>query len=70
MTTTKLEDFRLLSYDERSILGTALLLYRDRYPESYPAIVEALSLRLSRTECQAGGCSMCRPENHPDYPEY
>lgn len=57
----KLKDFRLENYEERSILQTALQLYKHREgydPAEWP-IVEALALRLSRTECQPGGCEWC-----------
>lgn len=57
----KLEDFHLESYEERSVLIYALTRFRevlDRHPE-YKDAVNALLLRVSRTECQPGGCSYC-----------
>lgn len=64
--TLKLNEFHLESYDERSALGLALDLFDvARYPE-YKEAVAALKLRLSRTECQPGGCSICRPDLNPD----
>lgn len=59
-----LNEFHLESYDERSALQYALdMLDMTRVPH-YADAVAALKLRLSRTECQPGGCSYCRPELH------
>jgi hypothetical protein len=56
----KLEEFRLESYDERSTLQHALTYLRSHDPDNfYKPHVEALLTRLSRTECQPGGCSYC-----------
>lgn len=56
----ELGDFRLESYEERSVLLSALDLLRAYRPEDYnTAIREALALRLSRTKCQPGGCEYC-----------
>ena len=58
----KLEDFRLESYDERHVLQMAISLYRDRYSDMYREVADALALRLSRTQCQPGGCDLCSDE--------
>jgi hypothetical protein len=55
----KLDEFRLESYDDRHVLQMAIALYRDRYPDMYRETVDALALRLSRTQCQPGGCDLC-----------
>jgi hypothetical protein len=58
----KLDEFRLESYDERLVLVQALAFYQSRNPDMYPGAVEALNWRLSKTECQPGGCSICNPD--------
>jgi hypothetical protein len=59
--TIKLEDFRLESYDERQVILMALASYRDQVKDisSLAYALEDLELRLSRTQCQEGGCSYC-----------
>ena len=64
MATTKLEDFRLQVHEERSLLLSAVHHYRvwlEQHNISSQEL-EALILRLSRTECQPGGCSLCNPD--------
>jgi len=56
----KLNEFRLDTYDERSVLQYALELMRARHPDDHPEIVNTLLVRLSRTQCQTGGCEYCR----------
>jgi hypothetical protein len=58
----KLDEFRLETYDERSVLSTALKVYQHRYPGDNKATVTALLIRLSRTECQEGGCQYCNAD--------
>jgi hypothetical protein len=74
MANNKLEDFRLETYEDREMLITGLELYRDRYKsrwlEKEKARVEALLLRLSRTECQHGGCAHCNPDRAREEAEY
>ena len=63
----KLNEFRLETYDERFTLMCALdeLRKRERnlddrfYQNIHKRSLEALALRLSRTQCQPGGCSFC-----------
>ena len=55
----KLDEFRLEDYAERHILQVALMLYRRHYVDMDKEIVDALALRLSRTQCQPGGCEYC-----------
>ena len=65
---TKLGEFRLKSYDERSMLQTAMYLFRDRYPDSpHKGAIEDLLIRLSKTECQPGGCEICNPRDNPEW---
>ncbi len=56
----KLDEFRLETYDERFVLTLALAYFKGlpQYDE-YRGVVEALSMRLSRTQCQPGGCEYC-----------
>jgi hypothetical protein len=56
----KLNEFRLDTYDERSVLQYALELLRAYRPDNHPEIVNTLLVRLSRTQCQPGGCEYCR----------
>lgn len=57
----KLNEFKLETYDERSALQYALQLLRSERPDNcYEIQVEALLLRLSRTQCQPGGCDYCQ----------
>jgi hypothetical protein len=69
----KLEEFYLESYSERSVLQTALDYFRseqlERYPE-YKTAVENLLIRLSRTECQPGGCPYCNADRAREEEEY
>jgi hypothetical protein len=61
----KLNEFHLKSYDERSVLLTALRYFHDEQLEKYPeykTAFEDLFVRVSRTECQPGGCSYCNEE--------
>jgi len=58
----KLNEFRLESYEERSAVQTALRLLRHHHPDDDKAAVAALLIRLSRTECQEGGCEYCNAE--------
>lgn len=66
---TKLNEFRLETYEERSVLCTALQLYQDRYPGDNDATVRALLIRLSRTECQPGGCEYCNEDRRREADE-
>jgi hypothetical protein len=66
---TKLNEFRLETYDERSVLCTALQLYRNRYLGD-KATVHALLIRLSRTECQPGGCEYCNEDRRREADEW
>jgi hypothetical protein len=61
---TKLEDFRLESYNERQAVLTALMLFKQQRPFDPYALIEAADLiaRLVKVECQTGGCSICNPE--------
>lgn len=64
--TLKLSEFHLASYDERSALNYALgMLDLSRVPH-YAEAVATLKARLSHTECQPGGCDICRPDLHPE----
>jgi hypothetical protein len=56
----RLEDFRLVNYEERSRLLSALDLYRKQWGSDEE--LDALVLRLSRTECQPGGCEYCNED--------
>lgn len=70
----KLHEFRLLDYDERSMLQDALSMYKPRleafakankahaFDKNRLARCEALLLRLSQTECQPGGCEYCNAD--------
>jgi hypothetical protein len=64
----KLEDFRLLNYEERSRLLTALALYEARYSKDEES--DALIRRLSHTECQHGGCPYCNADRAREEAEY
>jgi len=55
----KLDEFRLETYDDRHVLQMAIALYRSRYPDMYRETVDALAVRLSRTQCRPGGCDLC-----------
>lgn len=58
----RLQDFRLETYDERSVLLSALTMYRAHHAELFDGekrALETVTLRLSRTECQPGGCQYC-----------
>ncbi len=56
----KLDEFRLETYDERATLLHALsVLQSERLDHLTKATAEALLLRLSRTQCQPGGCDYC-----------
>lgn len=56
----KLNEFRLETYDERSALQYALQLMQSERPDNfYKEQVETLLLRISRTQCQPGGCEYC-----------
>lgn len=61
----KLNEFHLDSYSERSVLQTALSYFQSERLEMYPEYKEAvenLMVRLSRTECQEGGCPYCNDD--------
>ena len=63
MTTPKLNEFRLETYDERAALLYAITVMKAARPDYlYTKEIDALALRLSRTECQPGGCSYCSGE--------
>jgi len=64
----KLKDFRLVNYEERSRLLSALDLYRQRWGRDEE--LDALVHRLSRTECQPGGCAMCNAERAREEADY
>lgn len=55
----KLNEFRLETFREREALQYALLKVRDGAPAWHREAIEALSARLSRTQCQPGGCQYC-----------
>jgi hypothetical protein len=55
----KLEDFRLTKYEERISLIIALQLYKDKYGDRE---IKDLLERISRIECQLGGCKYCNDE--------
>jgi len=55
----KLNEFHLESYNERHVLQMAVGLYQARYPDMYAEEADSLALRLSRTQCQPGGCEYC-----------
>lgn len=55
----KLSDFRLQTYNEREALNYALLKLDGDCPEWHRAALDALLTRLSRTQCQPGGCELC-----------
>jgi hypothetical protein len=55
----KLNEFRLETYDERHVLQMAICLYRSWHPDMYSEVADALAVRLSRTQCQPGGCEYC-----------
>ena len=62
--TLKLDEFRLESYDERAALQYALEVLKAERPDHlYKSEVDALKVRLSRTQCQAGGCPYCGGED-------
>jgi len=58
--TIKLEEFRLESYDERMLLINALCYYAHKIMPGQEATLEALENRLSKTQCQPGGCEYCQ----------
>jgi hypothetical protein len=60
----KLNEFRLKTYAERAVLSTALQLYQARYAPhgSERTTLKTLLQRLSRTECQPGGCPYCNAD--------
>lgn len=63
----KLKDFRLESYGERSMLQNAIDLLRSRndrlgWMKGEKEMADAIALRLSRTECQPGGCPYCNED--------
>jgi len=66
----KLEDFRLETYNERMAMQHALLRLRSDDPDSlHKAAIDALLLRLSKTQCQPGGCQYCdgsQEDQHED----
>ena len=62
--TLKLDEFRLESYDERAALQYALEVLKAERPDYlYKSEVDALKVRLSRTQCQVGGCPYCGGED-------
>jgi hypothetical protein len=63
----KLDEFRLESYDERDALVVALVYYQAKRPDIQPEAVEALLKRLTDTECQPGGCSICNPDYNMEH---
>ena len=64
----RLDEFRLESHDERAALLYVLSLMRDDSRASYHLdAIKALLDRLSDTECQEGGCEICRPDLNPPY---
>lgn len=65
-----LDEFRLETYDERSLLITALQLLREERPYVDADARDALLLRLSRTECQSGGCSYCNADRAREEDEW
>jgi len=69
----KLNEFHLESYSERSALQTALEYFRaerlKQYPE-YQTAVQDLLVRLSRTECQEGGCPYCNADRAREEEEW
>ena len=68
----KLHEFRLETYDERFTLMCALdalslARRQDKFFKQYHApALEALKLRLSRTQCQPGGCEYCSGKETPN----
>jgi hypothetical protein len=58
----KLSEFRLQSYDERTALVIALAGIDAASSGAYAEAFAALKCRLALTECQNGGCSICRPD--------
>lgn len=68
----KLEEFRLETYEERSVLQYALVILRARDPavyKLYQQSVDTLLTRLSSTQCREGGCSFCGDEYDPNWDE-
>lgn len=55
----KLSDFRLKTYREREALNYALALMERDCPNWYREALDTLQARLSRTQCQPGGCEYC-----------
>lgn len=54
-----------LSYEERSTLLTILAVAREEITSRYPEhleMLEAITLRVSRLECQPGGCPYCNAD--------
>lgn len=58
----KLKDFHLESYDERFVLMLALGYLPKDTRQRYEDVVNALKIRISRTECQPGGCEYCNAD--------
>ena len=58
----KLNDFRLETFDERSLLNYALASIERDCPDWYRTALHALQLRISRTQCSPGGCEYCDEE--------
>jgi hypothetical protein len=54
-----------LTYDERSTLVTILSIAREEIASRFPRQLEnleAITLRVSRLECQPGGCPYCNAD--------
>jgi hypothetical protein len=69
----KLNEFHLASYSERSVLATALHYFSADHLEMYPeykTAVKDLLVRLSRTECQEGGCPYCNADRAREEEEW
>lgn len=62
-----------LSYEERSALLTILNVARAEISARYPEhleMLEAITLRVSRLECQPGGCPYCNADAAAAQEEY
>ena len=62
-----------LSYEERSRLLTFLTLAGPEVHERYPEYVEtfqAITQRISRLECQPGGCPYCNADRAREESEW